>query len=321
VTVNGSSTSGASPALTGARIFHVNINCSDLERSRSFYVNGCGLSEGVRTTPEHTQSGIAFGLDRARWDAWILVGERGFDGAAIDLLEWQEPKPSGAAPRALSSAGFQRIGVTVPDLDAAIASTTAHGGVVWGEPRSHHVPNGGEIRIVFVSDPDGVAVEIVEGDTSRLSFVAVTCNDLERSVAFYRGLGFVEMARFPSASESGAHLRVDGPVAMNEVLLRAPQSLLPGGGTGAVHFMLVGFDQPTVGAGERRPANALGMWRTALLVPDLDRAFASLQAAAVELLSEPQSMAMGPGLPELRFVCFRGPDYEVIELIEQPPSE
>jgi len=31
-------------------------------------------------------------------------------------------------------------------------------------------------------------------------------------------------------------------------------------------------------------------------------------------------MAMGPGLPELDFVCLRGPDYEVIELIEQPPS-
>ena len=60
------------------------------------------------------------------------------------------------------------------------------------------------------------------------------------------------------------------------------------------------------------------MWRTALLLPDLDRAVEALRAAGVELLSEPQSMAMGPGLPELRFVCFRGPDHEVIELIEQP---
>jgi hypothetical protein len=29
-------------------------------------------------------------------------------------------------------------------------------------------------------------------------------------------------------------------------------------------------------------------------------------------------MSMGPGLPELRFVCFPGPDGEVIELIEEP---
>ena len=38
----------------------------------------------------------------------------------------------------------------------------------------------------------------------------------------------------------------------------------------------------------------------------------------IETISAPVTMAMGPGLPELRFVCFRGPDDEVVELIEQP---
>ena len=47
--------------LDGARIFHVNVNCSDLATSRSFYVDRCGLSEGVRTTPAAVQSGVAFG--------------------------------------------------------------------------------------------------------------------------------------------------------------------------------------------------------------------------------------------------------------------
>jgi len=298
----------------GARIFHVNVNCSNLERSREFYVQGCGLAEGVRTTPEAAQSGVAFGLDRARWDAWILVGANGFNGGAIDLLEWQEPEPTGAVPVALHDAGFQRIGVTVSDLDATIASITAAGGVVWGEPNVHHLPNGGEVRIVFASDPDGVAVEVVEGARPGLSFVAIACADLERSVAFYGNLGFAERARFPSASESGTHLHIDGPVAMREVLMTAPSG-------GDVNLMLVGFDQPTVRPASPRPANALGMWRCALLVPDLASAVAELRAANIELTSEPQNMAMGPGLPELAFVCFRGPDYEVIELIEQPPSE
>jgi catechol 2,3-dioxygenase-like lactoylglutathione lyase family enzyme len=55
-------------ALADGRIFHVNVNCSDLARSRRFYVDGLGLTEGVRTAAGHTQSGAAFGLDRARWD-------------------------------------------------------------------------------------------------------------------------------------------------------------------------------------------------------------------------------------------------------------
>jgi hypothetical protein len=59
-----------------------------------------------------------------------------------------------------------------------------------------------------------------------------------------------------------------------------------------------------------------------LLLPDLDAAVARLRAAGVVPLSDPQGMAMGPGVPDLRFVCFRGPDHEVVELIESPtPTE
>ncbi len=299
--------------LDSARIFHVNINCSDLARSRTFYVDGCGLTDGVRTTPERAQPGIAFGLDQARWDAWILVGAGGFDGGAIDLLEWQEPRPRGAAPQELYDAGLQRVGLLVSDLDQAIANGCVHGGVVWSEPIEHELPNGGLVRLAMSSDPDGVAVELIEGDTNRLSFVSVTCSELEASVAFYGALGFRELARFPSATDAGAHLHVDGPVAMVEVLMAAP-------GRGDVHLMLVGFDQPTVRRSAPRSANELGMWRAALILPELDRAVTALRHADIELLSDPQSMTMGANLPELRFVCFRGPDHEVIELIEQPST-
>ena len=110
-----------------ARIFHVNVNCTDLERSRRFYTDVCGLDAAVRTTPEKTESGAAFGLDRARWDAWICVGARGFeDGAgAVDLLEWKEPRPSGAPPASFVTTGFQRLGIAVTDIDAAVQRASA----------------------------------------------------------------------------------------------------------------------------------------------------------------------------------------------------
>jgi len=60
------------------------------------------------------------------------------------------------------------------------------------------------------------------------------------------------------------------------------------------------------------------MWRTALLVGDLDAACEELAALQIATLAPIVEMQMGPGLPALRFVCFRGPDHEVIELIEQP---
>jgi len=299
--------------LDGARIFHVNINCSDLARSHAFYVDGCGLTAGVRTTPERAQTGAAFGLDQARWDGWMLLGASGFDGGSVDLLEWKVPAPFGAAPSGLNERGLQRIGLLVSDLDRTIATACAHGGVVWSEPIAHALPDGGVARLVMMSDPDGVAVELIEGDTTRVSFVSVTCSELDRSVAFYTMLGFRELARFPSVAEAGSHLRLEGPVAMVEVLMRAPAR-------SEAHLMLVSFDEPAVTSSAPRSANELGIWRTALILPDLNRAVSALRDAEIEMLSDPQSMSMGPDLPEVRFVCLRGPDHEVIELIEQPPS-
>ncbi len=158
-------------ALTDGRLFHVNLNCADLERSRRFYVDGLGLTAGARTATEDAQPGAAFGLDRARWDAWILLGPNGFDGAAIDLLEWQEPTPIGRAPAAVTTCGFQRLGLMVPDFDAALERVNALGGATWSESFTHTVPGGGEIRLVMANDPDGVVLELVEGDGPRVAFV------------------------------------------------------------------------------------------------------------------------------------------------------
>jgi catechol 2,3-dioxygenase-like lactoylglutathione lyase family enzyme len=298
-------------ALDDGRFFHVNVNCSDLERSRRFYVDGLGLSAGVRTAAGEVQPGAAFGLERAQWDAWILLGPRGFEGGAIDLLEWQEPAPRGEPPVGLNQCGYQRVGILVPDLDAAIAGARANGGATWSDPLAHSNPDGSEIRIVLGNDPDGTALELVEGDGPRTAFAAIACADLEASIAFYRALGFRDVARFPSTSDDGAHLHLDGPVAMEEVLLLPPTK-------SDMYFMLVGFTAPPTVPAQPRPANTLGMWRSALLVTDLDASCAELGRLGITTLSPPTALAMGPGLPELRFVCFPGPDGEIIELIEQP---
>jgi catechol 2,3-dioxygenase-like lactoylglutathione lyase family enzyme len=142
------------PAIRG-RIFHVNVNCSDLETSLAFYRDRIGLTASVRTTPRHPQAGQAFGLDRAQWDAWIMTGAGGLDEVVIDLLEWKVPRPS----RPTDPGGFARLRVAV-DPDSAVASPEA-------------------------LDPDGMVLEIVARDRPRVAGVVVGCSDLERSQAFY----------------------------------------------------------------------------------------------------------------------------------------
>ena len=218
---------------------------------------------------------------------------------------------AGAHRRAASSInerGFQRLGILVPDLAAWTERIATHGGEVWSEPFGHTLASGGEIKLVFANDPDGTAMEVIEAGGPALSFVAVTVADLERSLAFYTSLGFVQRATFASDNDEASHLRVDGRVAFDEVFLTAP-------GGGDVTLILVAFSEPATNDVPPRPANTLGIWRVAMLVPDLDAAVRELPVAP---LSDPVRMAMGAGLPDLRFVCFRGPDGEALELIENP---
>jgi catechol 2,3-dioxygenase-like lactoylglutathione lyase family enzyme len=220
--------------------------------------------------------------------------------------------PTGAPPARASIAGYQRLGVTVRDLAATLERVAALGGTVAQDAHPVALEGGHSVSVAHVRDPDGVRLELIGGGVDNgLTFVAVTCADLDASLAWYRALGFEERMRFNSESVDIDAFGLDAPGAIREVFLVPP-------GRGAVSLILVGFDRPPVEFEAARPANAVGAWRTALVLDDLDAATARLRGAGIELLSDPVSMAMGEGLPELRFVCFAGPDREVLELIESP---
>src|SRR5262245_22265894 len=112
--------------IDASRVFHVNVNCSSLERSLEFYRDGLGLEAGARTAPADVQPGEALGwAGSCRWDAWILVGDQSFAGTAIDLLEWKTPEPV-VDPRAeRERTGFARLVVAVKDVETCRAALVA----------------------------------------------------------------------------------------------------------------------------------------------------------------------------------------------------
>ena len=174
--------------------------------------------------------------------------------------------------------------------------------------------------MAMVSDPDGVVIELVGGKGPRLSFVSVTCAALDRSVAFYESLGFRVVARFHSQGDDGSHLRLRGSYAMDEVMLVAPDG-------GQLTLLLVGFGPQPVDPTSPdpmprtdRPLNSLGIARLAALVPDLAAAHIELRRIGIDPIGGPAPMTMGSGLPDLQVMCVRGPDGEVLELIESPTT-
>jgi catechol 2,3-dioxygenase-like lactoylglutathione lyase family enzyme len=313
-----------------SQAFHVNVNCSDLERSLAFYRDRLGLTASTHTRPESPQDGAAFRLDRAQWDAWILHDARGFGaGLVVDLLEWQVPRPTGS-PNGAADLGFNRIGFYVPELDELYARLEAdgvrgHG----GPPHTTAVEGRAPVRTVVVDDPDGMLVELVEvgvdraGATAaggrgepgcRVGFVAIGVSDLARSKAFYTEvLGFRPMFDRGPLRQPGDQLGLEGEIELAAAYLDDPR------GTGACMLELVQMIDPAPQRAPAAAANQLGMFRFALLTDDIHRAHADLVARSVPCWTPPAALEMGPGVPPLEALMFEDPDGAVLELIQPSP--
>jgi catechol 2,3-dioxygenase-like lactoylglutathione lyase family enzyme len=298
--------------IGATRIFHVNVNCSDLSGSLAFYRDLVGLVPTTHTVPP-PQPGAAFALPTAQWDAWILTDRRGYDGVALDLLEWKTPAPTGRPYATPAHLGLARLGIQVRDLDALYDRLGAANIDCVGPP--HPVELGGQVvaRAFVAADPDGTLVEFTAGDDDSLSFVVVNCSDLDQSVRFYtETVGLHVRYRIGPVRHRGADLGLDGTVEWKG-------AVLDDGRDGDVFHLLV------VETLTHRPpdspypsANHLGIFRLAMITEDIDRDYAELEARGVRCWSPPSRLAMGPGLPDLRALLFADPDGATLELIESP---
>ncbi len=298
--------------IDAQRVFHLNVNCASLDRSLGFYRDALGLTPATHTVSP-PQPGAAFGLDTASWDAWILHDDRGFDGAVVDLLEWQVPRPVGAPPTVANTLGFARLGFTTADLDGTHARLRTAGVAHLTDPHEVTMAGAPTMRTFVTADPDGTAVELIGGSADRFSFVAINCADLDRSVAFYEQvLGFVPRARFAPGPRDESALGLGADAEWEMAYLDDPR----GDGTFAID--LVQWRNPTPVGTPSDEANRIGAFRMALLVDDIDAAHAELAAAGVACLTPPATLDMGPGLPELRALLFPDPDGTMLELIEAP---
>ena len=139
---------------------HFGLCCSDLERSTRFYVEALGfqpvftmeLGDEVAATME--QSGI-------RFESRMLA--RG--DVRLELLHWLQPEAHGPATRRpMTQLGLTHLCFRVPDLESVAARVEEFGGQVHRQTLSE-MPNGGDepVRLMYVTDPDGVRVELMAG--------------------------------------------------------------------------------------------------------------------------------------------------------------
>ena len=304
-------------ALAILSVVHCNVNCSNLERSLSFYRDFVGLEPTLHTHPR-PQSGAGFGLaGDVQWDAWMMAGGGGPGAPVIDLLEWKQPRPIGKPHERAHHLGMFRVCLAVPDLDAVYARARSRGVPCLSPPADIPIQSelAASVRALFTRDPDGTLVEFIEQPGSagvRLVHVNVNCSDLAASRAWYeRVLGLEVRGTSAPGPISGE------PFGLEELCEYEAAFLFARDGGFAID--LLEWVQPRPVGWPYREANHLGIYRVAFLVADARASWEELRRQGVDC-PEPVFLDMGPDIPVdgVWAVFFPDPDGTCLELIESP---
>jgi glyoxylase I family protein len=140
-------------------VFHVNVNCTNLERSQAFYeqvgfkvvvelglggsadmVRGLGLPEG----------------SKAKAVLMMLEPDKP-RGTRLDLIEWVTPATKGAPAPDLAHAGAVRIALWTIGIDEEYERLKAAGVEFLSEPVG--MPGA---RFCCFKDPDGTILELID---------------------------------------------------------------------------------------------------------------------------------------------------------------
>lgn len=142
-------------------IFHVNLNCRDLERSLAFY-KAIGFQEEMNF-PEGGHPAVAKGLavgDHLVRGALLKLGDD-HNAARLDLLEWIKPRNEAPPQLALSDPGIVRIALSSDAFEADYERLKSMGVTFLSEPLYRATPDGDRPFFVCFRDPDGNVLELV----------------------------------------------------------------------------------------------------------------------------------------------------------------
>ena len=126
------------------RMEHVTIDTDDVEKTKEFYCDLLGMTEGFR--PD-------FGFE----GCWLYIG----DVACIHVCEWEsykvftEDRGIPMSSKGPTTGSFDHVAFNATDYDGTIAKLEARG-LDYGHALVPDIP----LRQIFVKDPNGVTVEL-----------------------------------------------------------------------------------------------------------------------------------------------------------------
>jgi catechol 2,3-dioxygenase-like lactoylglutathione lyase family enzyme len=142
-------------------IFHVNINCSNFERSLEFY-KMIGFKVAV-DIPEGGSAEMDRGLGLKNGVGRAAIMQLGNDprGTRLDLIEWKSPSSKGKPYPKLNHLGIARVALFTKDLRETYEELKGKGIRFISEPVVLRTPAGDTLYACFY-DPDGTILELIE---------------------------------------------------------------------------------------------------------------------------------------------------------------
>lgn len=144
------------------RIFHFNINCTNLQKSIAFYQKlGFEVILDFGEGMESKEMAEAFGMEVADIKGVHLRIGDNTSATRIDLLEFKNPPPTGKPYPHLYHTGIARMCLKTTDIEKDYQELKAKEIEFISEPK---LLPGTTVKIVCFKDPDGTFIELLEGD-------------------------------------------------------------------------------------------------------------------------------------------------------------
>lgn len=284
------------------RYLHSNLNTSDIDGLAAFLAAALGVQETMRSGgPDFVSDGSVLGYPgKVRSAAAFLYDERGPRTAcALELVQWYDPQTTGEPYTDPWHVGIQAVGYSVPDVEQVAQRARGEGAADADGPDFSPVVGA---RIVTLTIPGGARVDLVHGDAAQIRHLRQNVVDLDRSIAWYEGIGFAVL-------ESPTEVQVDGR-AVRRAALRLPDE-----GQRLLLVEVGGSDRAFV-----EPYHA-GLFRSALAVDDPAATQQRLRAEKIVERSDLHELVLeGTPVGKLQILITRDPDGVMVEFVGRDRS-
>ena len=134
---------------------HIGIAVTDIDRSTRFYVDVLGFRQLYALDLAGNEVAATMEQEGRFLSAMLLR-----DDVRIELLQWVDVPTSGSGERKpMTQLGFTHLSFRVDDIDSLTDAVRAAG----GEVHDHTLTVLGDTKLLYLTDPDGTRIELMEG--------------------------------------------------------------------------------------------------------------------------------------------------------------